>query len=161
MRLYVQAGHASKAPDEEGTGPRGRAFPLGSGRLRDSMRRSLAVLFALALGGCAATATEMRRAEEAYEQARFDAARTWLVDLEDRAPSMDEAMRARYFYLRGMAEYRVGHRLDALHYLAVARELTSERATALREEQQQLLDRTLTELTPREPLTHMPPADGP
>lgn len=121
------------------------------------MRRPLAVLLAIVLGGCAATASEMRRAEEAYEQARFDAARTWLVDLEDRAPSMDDAMRARYFYLRGMSEYRVGNRLAALHYLAVARELTGERARGLREEQQQLLAGTLEELTPREPLTHMPP----
>ena len=124
------------------------------------MRRSLALLLALALGACAATASELRRAAEAYEQARFDAARTWLVDLEDRAPSMDEGMRARYFYLRGMAEYRVGHRLEALHYLAVARELGREGARGLRDEQQQLLDRTLEELTPREPLTHMPPEDA-
>ena len=69
------------------------------------MRRPLAVLLALALGACAATASEMRRAEEAYDQARFDAARTWLVDLEDSAPSMEEPLRARYFYLRGMADF--------------------------------------------------------
>jgi hypothetical protein len=123
------------------------------------MRRLLAlVTSALLLGACAATATEMRRAEEAYEQARFDAARTWLVDLEDEAPSMDEAMRTRYFYLRGMAEHRLGNRLEALHYLAVARELAGERGRALRDEQRELLERTLSELEPREPLSHRPPA---
>ena len=121
------------------------------------MRRLPAALIALStfVSACAATTSEMRRAEEAYDQARFDAARTWLVDLEDEAPSMDEPLRLRYFYLRGMAEYRLGHRLDALHYLAVARELSSERG--LRDEQRQLLERTLTELEPREPMEHRPP----
>ncbi len=109
------------------------------------------------LSACAATASEMRRAEEAYEQARFDAARTWLVDLEDRAPSMDQPMRARYFYLRGMAEYRLGHRLEALHYLAVARELVDAQSRPLRDEQRDLLARTLTELEPRDPLSYRPP----
>lgn len=122
------------------------------------LRRLVICLFALAsLGACAATASEMRRAEEAYEQARFDAARTWLVDLEDRAPSMDDAMRARYFYFRGMAEYRLGHRLEALHYLEVARELAVEQGRQLREEQRELLARTLTELEPRDSLSHRPP----
>ncbi|WP_053235332.1 hypothetical protein [Sandaracinus amylolyticus] len=121
------------------------------------MRRPLAVIFALALGACAATSSEMRRAEEAYDQARFDAARTWLVDLEDIAPSMDEPMRARYFYLRGMAEYRLGHRLEALHYLEVAHEIAGENGRGLREEQRDLLARTRAELEPVDPLSHRPP----
>lgn len=122
--------------------------------------RSLALSIALAViaTACAATASEMRRAEEAYDQARFDHARTWLVDLEDRAPSMGEDMRARYFYLRGMTEYRLGHRLEALHYLEVTRELTAERAArALRDEQRELLARTLSELEPRDPMSYRPP----
>lgn len=123
------------------------------------LRRLLLPMIVLAsLGACAATASEMRRAEEAYEQARFDAARTWLVDLEDRAPSMDEVTRARYFYLRGMAEFRLGRRLEALHYLEVARELVGEQGRQLRQEQRELLASTLETLEPRDPLSHRPPA---
>ncbi len=58
-------------------------------------------------------------------------------------------MRARCYYLRGMTEYRLGHRADALHYLAVAREVAGERGSGLRPEWRQIMDRTLTELTPR------------
>ncbi len=122
-------------------------------------------LAALLLIGCAATTSEMRRAQEAYDDARFDAARIWLVDLETSLPTMDESMRARYYYFRGMAEYRLGHRLEALHYLVVAEELVREtlvretvREThALRDEQRDLLTRTLAELQPREPLAFRPP----
>lgn len=122
------------------------------------MRRSLAALLVLVLAACAATASEMRRAEEAYDQARFDAARTWLVDLEDDAPAMEAPMRARYFYLRGMAEYRLGRRLEALHYLAVAREIAGDNGRGLRDEQRELLARTLGELTPVDPMSHRPPS---
>jgi hypothetical protein len=133
------------------------------------MGRLLAAAAALApiavlASGCAATSSELRRAEEAYEQARYDASRVWLVDLEPLAPGMDPAMRARYFYLRGMAEFRLGHRLDALHYLAVARELTAEEGSrALREEQRGILARTLEGLQPRDRRSHRPPpsADAP
>jgi hypothetical protein len=99
----------------------------------------------------------MRRAEDAYDQARYETARIWLVDLERRAPGMSRPMRARYFYLRGMTEYRLGHRLDALHYLAVARELAGDDSAVLRDEQRDLLARTLAELEPRDPLSYRPP----
>jgi hypothetical protein len=119
---------------------------------------SLAVLALVgpSLVGCAATASEMRRAQEAYDEARFDAARIWLVDLEPSLSTMEPSMRARYFYFRGMAEYRLGHRLEALHYLAIAEELVRDRS-ALREEQRDLLTRTLAELQPRAPLAFWPP----
>lgn len=126
--------------------------------------RSLAVLLglsvlALSIGGCAAVADDMRRAEQSYETARYENTLIWLRDLEDDAPGMDLEMRARYFYLRGMTEYRLGHRADALHYLAVAREIASDGGAGLRPEWQQLMERTLGELTPRG-MSHRPPEEG-
>lgn len=100
------------------------------------------------LGGCAAIADDMHRAEQSYETARYENTLIWLRDLEDDAPGMDVEMRARYYYLRGMTEYRLGHRADALHYLAVAREITSDGGAGLRPEWRQIMERTLTELTP-------------
>jgi hypothetical protein len=99
----------------------------------------------------------MQRAQESYLQARYEDSLTWLTDLEDDAPSMDPELRARYFYLRGMTEYRLGHRANALHYLAVAREVAGERGEGLLEDWVPLLDRTLEELTPRAPMSHQPP----
>lgn len=113
-------------------------------------------LLAVGLLGCAAVADDMRRAEASYEQARYEDALVWLGDLENDAPSMDLEMRARYFYLRGMTEHRLGHRADALHYLAVAREVAGERGVGLRPEWRQIMERTLNELTPRG-MSHRPP----
>jgi hypothetical protein len=118
--------------------------------------RVLAVLLSLGAFGCAAVADDMRRAEASYEQARYEDSLVWLTALEEDASAMDPELRARYFYLRGMTEYRLGDRADALHYLAVAREVSGERGVGLRPEWRQIMDRTLTELTPRGQ-THRPP----
>ena len=84
------------------------------------------LMLAVMASGCAAISDDMQRAEATYEQARYEDTLIWLRDLEDDAPTMDLEMRARYYYLRGMTEYRLGHRLDALHYLAVAREVAGD-----------------------------------
>lgn len=118
----------------------------------------LAVLTVLAplAGGCAAVHDDMQRAEASYESARYEDTLVWLRDLEDDAPAMNVELRARYFYLRGMTEYRLGHRADALHYLAVAREIAGDRGTGLRPEWRRMMDATLAELTPRT-MSHLPP----
>ena len=120
---------------------------------------SMALAMMVSLGACAALSDDMRRAEQAYELARYGDTLIWLRDLEDDAPSMDVEMRARYYYLRGMTEYRLGHRGSALHYLAVAREVAGDQGAGLRPEWRQIMDRTLTELTPRG-MSHQPPEES-
>src|SRR5688572_2449533 len=129
-------------------------------QVRIASALSIALSAALSAPGCAAVADEMRRAEASYEQARYQNTLIWLTDLEDDAPGMDQEMRARYFYLRGMTEYRLGHRQDALHYLAVAREISGDQGAGLRPEWRQIMDTTLTELTPRGRMNHRPPEAG-
>ncbi len=124
---------------------------------RGGWRRAGVVALALALGACGAASAELRRAEQSYEQARYENALSWLADLEPNAPTLDHGERARYFYVRGMTEYRLGHRPEALYYLAVAREISGEDGEGLREEQRDLMTRTLAELMPTDPLTHQPP----
>ncbi len=102
----------------------------------------------LLLGGCAALHDDMQRAENSYTQARYDDALVWLASLEDDTPDMDVGMRARYYYLRGMTDYRLGHRDDALHYLALAREVAHDDDRGLRPGWKQSMQRTLAELTP-------------
>lgn len=118
-----------------------------------AMQRLWATLLTtvVVLGGCAALQDDMQRAEVAYDQARYEEALVWLDDLEDDSPEMDLDMRARFYYLRGMTAYRLGHRNHALHYLAVAREVAGDPSTgALRAEQRQTMERALTELTPQD-----------
>lgn len=114
------------------------------------MLRWLALSIALlGASGCAALRDDLIRAEQSYDQARYEDALVWLDDLEDDTPDMDVDMRARFYYLRGMTAYRLGHRDDALHYLALARELAGEETSrSLRPEQRQTMTRTLDELTP-------------
>ena len=112
------------------------------------------------IGGCAAVSDDMRRAEQTYETARYENTLIWLRDLESEAPGMDLEMRARYYYLRGMTEYRLGHRADALHYLAITREIASDGGAGLRPEWQQIMERTLTELTPTGMGWQPPEQDG-
>ncbi len=121
------------------------------------LRRALIGLSCLVFIGCGAAAATLRRAEQSYDQARYETTLSWLVDLEPDAPSLDHDQRVRFFYVRGMAEYRLGHRSEALYYLAVAREVAGDDGTGLRREQQELLARTLTELTPTGEMTHLPP----
>lgn len=115
------------------------------------MMRWWPIVALVALAGCAALRDDMKRAEDSYDEARYEDSLVWLDELEDSTPDMQVDMRARFYYLRGMTAYRLGHRNDALHYLALAREVAGEETSrALRPEQRQTMTRTLDELTPHD-----------
>ncbi len=114
-----------------------------------------------ALGGCTSWTNEIRQAEIAYDEARPDAALAWLdVVTDDNLGRMDPTDRIRYLYIRGMTEFRLGRRDDALYHLALAREVSGSDGVGLRREQRELMDRTLSELTPTEPMSYRAPAAG-
>lgn len=119
-----------------------------------------AALVCLLVTGCGAALADLNRAESDYDDARYEAAQEWLEDLEGHATAFDEGNRVRYFYLRGMTEYRLDHRPDALYYLSVANEMAGSDHVGLRGEQPEILARTLTELTPTDAMSHMPPTSG-
>jgi hypothetical protein len=109
----------------------------------------LALALALSSVGCATWSTEIRQAEVAYDEARPDDAIVWLDAVGDEnVGRLELGPRARYLYLRGMTEFRLGRRDDALYHLTLAREVAGEGGVGLRAEHVTLLNRTLTELTP-------------
>lgn len=111
--------------------------------------RLLVLAFLVLAGGCAALQTEMVFAENAYDEAHYDDALVWLTDIEDDVPDMDDEMRARFYFVRGMTAYRLGKRDDALYYLGVAREVAGEeQSSPLGPSWHQTMTRTLDELTP-------------
>jgi hypothetical protein len=117
-----------------------------------------ALLCAGGLGGCTTWSNEIHQAELAYDEARPDAALAWLdVVGDDNVGRMELQDRARYLYVRGMTEFRLGRRDDALYHLAMAREVAGGDGVGLRREQRELMDRTLAELTPTEHMSHRPP----
>ena len=101
-----------------------------------------------ALMGCAQLSTEMGAAEEAYKQARYEDSEVWLSSLESDVGEMRLPMQARFYFLRGMTAYRRGRRNDALHFLALAREVVEEGDVSLKSQWKEQLAAALAELTP-------------
>ncbi len=99
-------------------------------------------------GGCAALDSEMASARTAYAQARYEQANVWLDDLEDDQGDMDPSMRADFLYLRGMTAFRLGHRTEAFHALAVAREVDEQGQGLLEESERETMTNALAELVP-------------
>jgi hypothetical protein len=119
-------------------------------------------LLALALvasvtSGCGALAGELHTAETRYDEARYDEALVWLSDLEDDLPDMDADQQARFYFLRGMTAYRTGERDEALHYLALAREVVEATDATLPPAWQTQLTSTLAELVPDTATFHARP----
>lgn len=124
-------------------------------------RALVAAVVLLGSTACGAALADLRRAEESYDDARYEAAREWLLDIESTSMGFSRPDRTRYFYTRGMTEYRLEHRSEALYYLAMARQTAGEDDEGLEDEQVQILSRTLAELTPVGDMTHRPPEPEP
>lgn len=83
---------------------------------------SLAVLaLALATGGCTTYRDQLVRAQHTFEQNEHERTLGLLRALEPDATRLSHEEQAQYAYLRGMTDYRIGHRADARHWLAIAR----------------------------------------
>jgi hypothetical protein len=109
---------------------------------------SFALIASVALAGCASLRDDMQHAETAFDAARYDESEVWLTDLERHAPEMDADQRSRFYYMRGMTAYRLRHRADALHYLALAREVSGPRNMGLRPEWVTAMTRAIDDLAP-------------
>lgn len=79
------------------------------------------------LSGCATVSSDLARAQRAYESGEDDRAVAVLRALEPDVDRLPRADRARYDFLRGMADYRLGYKADARHWLALAS--TAEQST--------------------------------
>jgi hypothetical protein len=98
-------------------------------------------------GGCAAMRDDLRRAEVAFDQAKYEDVLVWLDALERDLPHMEREQRIRFYYLRGTTAYRLEDKPTARHYLALCREEARRDGTALRLAWRRELERLLAELT--------------
>jgi uncharacterized protein YceK len=108
----------------------------------------LAVALCVVCSGCSSVATELRKAELLYKDARYEEAQQWLGELQGQAAEMPKVELSRFYYLRGMTAFRLGQDEDALHYLALANQLSKLSPQHLPEGWRLLMGRTLQELTP-------------
>jgi hypothetical protein len=123
------------------------------GRVTDYRVGPWLILFACCgLGGCASTGASLQQAEQLYGEARYEAALEWLQDLEANTAAMQPRQRTKFYYLRGMAAYRLSHRDDALHFLALA--AAASGSSALPPELLPVMEHALQELIPHEATHH-------
>lgn len=114
-----------------------------------AMRRALGlvlVMSALGIGGCATYGDELSRGQTAFEKNEYERALATFRALEPDQSRLSDTQRARYAYLRGMTDYRIGYRADGRHWLAVAKAMEDETPGSLPPDWKTRLVDTLTAL---------------
>jgi hypothetical protein len=112
------------------------------------MRTALVFLLATALLpiGCATYREELNRGQRMYEENQYEHALALWRILEDDLDSLSPSDRARYAYLRGMTDYRLGFRADSRHWLALAKVTEQQHAGSLSAAWEERLEQSLTDL---------------
>ena len=72
------------------------------------------------LPACTTFQEDLNRSERAFEQNEEERALAILRQLESDQGRLSVTDRARYCYLRGMTDYRIGYRTEARHWLSLA-----------------------------------------
>ncbi len=78
---------------------------------------------ACALSACQTYQGELGRAQKAFEQNDHERALAIFRQLEPDISQLSIPERAQFAYLRGMTDYRIGYKVDARHWFAVAKSL--------------------------------------
>jgi hypothetical protein len=103
-------------------------------------------LLALQLAACATQSEDLNRGQRLYDESQYERALAIFRALEPEQDSLGEGDRARYFYLRGMTDYRLGFRRDARHWLALAKATDQAYPGGLAPEWHERLERYLGDL---------------
>jgi hypothetical protein len=113
-----------------------------------SMRSALVLLLALCLSACATYREDLNRGHRLYEEHQYERALAIFRYLEPDIDSLNFKDQARYAYLRGMTDYRLGSefRADARHWLAIAKAIEQQHPGGLAEQWKQLLEDALSDL---------------
>ncbi len=109
--------------------------------------RLLGLAALLALSACSTYRDELARSQRAFEQNEHERALAMLRGLEADTSHLSVGERARYAYLRGMTDYRVGYKADAHHWLAIARALDVASPGSLPSDWRPRLDEAMGDLT--------------
>jgi hypothetical protein len=105
-----------------------------------------AVLAALVLLGCSTYREDLNRGQRLYEENQYEhALAIWRV-LEADTDSLSLNDQARYAYLRGMTDYRLGFRPYARHWLGIARAIDKQNPGGLNQEWRDRMDKSLADL---------------
>ena len=81
--------------------------------------------------GCNGERAALLRGQEYYEDNQYERALSLWRSLERRQRELSPSDFARYAYLRGMTDYRLGFHADARHWLALAKVAEQQRPGGL------------------------------
>lgn len=109
-------------------------------------RSATSVLLLGFVAGCATYREDLNRGQRLYEENQYEHALAIWRNLEPDFESLSFKDQARYTYLRGITDYRLGFRADARHWLAVARAIEQEHPGGLQVEWKQRLESSLEDL---------------
>lgn len=120
---------------------------MGRADLGLGVLRSISALLLCCLVGCSTYRSELHRGQRYYEENDYEAALALWRVLEPNQSGLTADERVRYFYFRGMTDYRLGYRADARYWLSLAR--AGERLTpaSLPAEYKLRLEETLEDLS--------------
>ena len=106
----------------------------------------LLLIAALGPVACATYREDLNRGQRMYEANKYENALALWRTLEDDADSLSLNDQARYAYLRGMTDYRLGFRADSRHWLAIAKATELAHAGGLSPEWHERMEQSLSDL---------------
>ena len=104
------------------------------------------VLLAASVVGCATYREDLNRGQRLYEENEYEHALAIWRELEPDTDSLEPMDQARYAYLRGMTDYRLGFRPDARHWLAISKAIEAEHPGGLSQQWKDRLASALKDL---------------
>ena len=99
----------------------------------------ISVVALFASTGCATYHDDLARGETAFEANQHEQALAIFRTLELDTNHFDTSEKARYFYLRGMTDFRVGYKADARHWLLLAQAVETQTPGTLPDDWKQRL----------------------
>jgi hypothetical protein len=110
------------------------------------MRVFFAALGALVIAGCQTYQDDLTRSQRAFEQNEHEHALAILRQLEPDTEHLAFNEQAQYAYLRGMTDYRIGYKIDARHWLALAKSMEEKTPGLLPQDWKGRMTEALAEL---------------
>jgi len=101
---------------------------------------------ALSLSGCSTYRDHLNRGQRLYDENEYEHALALWRTLEPDMDSLSFNDQARYAYLRGMTDFRLGFRPDARHWLAVAKAIEQDHPGGLSAEWKARTEESLNDL---------------
>jgi hypothetical protein len=105
-----------------------------------------AALAAVVLVACTTYREDLNRGQRLYDENQYEHALAIWRLLEDDMDSLSANDQARYAYLRGMTDYRLGFRPYARHWLGMAQAIDKANPGGLHPEWRDRMDKSLADL---------------